>query len=105
MKHKAELKPLFLERMKSILSSEKDFQSYIEILEKEPVRSIRCNTLKISPNDLKKRLNEKGWEIKQPFKEYPEIMIVEGKFVDENLAEKNNLDGNKYNSHDKIVSS
>lgn len=69
-----EPKPLFLERMKNLLG--KDFESYMEILEKEPVRSIRCNTLKISSENLKKRLEKKGWEIKIPFEDYPEIMIV-----------------------------
>jgi NOL1/NOP2/sun family putative RNA methylase len=61
--------------MKKLLG--KDFESYMEILKKEPVKSIRCNTIKISPKDLKKRLEEKGWKIKTPFKDYPEIMIVE----------------------------
>jgi tRNA (cytosine49-C5)-methyltransferase len=70
-----ELKPLFIERMKKILG--KDSDSYFEILKKEPVRSIRCNKIKISPNDLKKRLSKKGWEIIQPWKNYPEVMVVE----------------------------
>jgi len=70
-----EPKPLFIERMKELLG--KDFENYMKILEKEPVRSFRCNTLKISPEDLKKRLEEKGWKIKIPFKDYPEIMVVE----------------------------
>jgi NOL1/NOP2/sun family putative RNA methylase len=61
--------------MKKLL--EKDFDSYMEILKVEPVKSFRCNTIKISPEDLKKRLEEKGWKIKIPFKNYPEIMIVE----------------------------
>jgi len=110
MKKPLELKPLFLERMKKIFSNEKDFQSYLKSIESEPPISIRCNTLKISPDDLKKRLENKSWKIKRPFKEYPEIIIVEGKFsnknlIEENLVEKNSLDGNKYNSHDKVVSS
>lgn len=82
-----EPKPLFLERMKKLLG--KDFDSYIEILKKMPVRSIRCNTLKISSEDLKRRLEEKGWEIKVPFTNYPEIMIVGGKW--ENLVNDNEL--------------
>ena len=77
MKQEAELKPLFVERMKALFNNGKDFQGYMEILKKEPVRSIRCNTLKISPENLKKRLLEKGWKIKQHFNENPEIMIVE----------------------------
>jgi NOL1/NOP2/sun family putative RNA methylase len=74
-KRNYEPKPLFLERMKKLLG--KDFDSYMEILKKEPVKSFRCNTIKISPENLKKRLVKKGWEIKIPFKDYPEIMIVE----------------------------
>jgi NOL1/NOP2/sun family putative RNA methylase len=70
-----EPKPLFLERMKKLLG--KDFDSYMEILKVEPVRSLRCNTLKISPENLKKRLENKGWKIKLPFPNYPEIMIIE----------------------------
>jgi NOL1/NOP2/sun family putative RNA methylase len=71
---KYEPKPLFLERMKELLG--KDFESYLKILKKEPVHSLRCNTLKISVEELKKRLEERGWKIKQPFKDFPEIMIV-----------------------------
>ena len=74
-KRNYEPKPLFLERMKKLLGE--DFNSYIEILKKEPVKSLRCNTIKISSEDLKKRLEDKGWKIKIPFKDYPEIMIVE----------------------------
>jgi len=75
MRKNYEPKPLFLERMKELLG--KDFDSYLEILKKEPVRSLRCNTLKISPESLKKRLEEKGWKIKIPFEDFPEIMIVD----------------------------
>ncbi len=75
MKRNYEPKPLFLERMKKLLG--KDLENYLEILKKEPVRSIRCNTLKISPENLKKRLEDNGWKIKIPFREFPEIMIVE----------------------------
>lgn len=70
-------KPLFLERMQKILPDGQDFQEYLEILKKPILKSIRCNTLKISPADLKKRLEEKGWKIKQPWKDYPEVMIIE----------------------------
>lgn len=69
------LKPEFLERMKKLLGK-KELEEYIESLETTPEKSIRCNTLKIKPLDLKKRLEKKGWKIEQPFKKYPEIMIV-----------------------------
>jgi NOL1/NOP2/sun family putative RNA methylase len=70
-------KPGFIERMNSLLENEKDKQEYWEIVHKEPNNSIRCNTIKISPDKLKKRLEERGWKIKQPYQKYPEIMIIE----------------------------
>jgi NOL1/NOP2/sun family putative RNA methylase len=72
--HDYELKPLFLERMNKLLGKEID--SYLEILKKPLQNSIRANTLKISPEKLRKRLEEKKWIIEQPFKENPEIMII-----------------------------
>ena len=74
-----ELKELYLERMQDILTDKKDFQKYLDILKIEPVRSIRCNKLKITPAQLKKRLEKKAWKIKQPWKDYPEVMIIESK--------------------------
>ena len=73
-----EPKPLFIGRMKNLLGKGEDFKKYLEILKKPVSNSIRCNTLKINPEKLKTRLEDKGWKIKQPFKENPEIMIVEG---------------------------
>ena len=70
-----EMKPPFKERMKKLLGN--DFSEYEKILKIPPVRSIRCNTLKISPEKLKEKLNKKDWKISQPWKDYPEIMIVE----------------------------
>ncbi|MFQ5531063.1 MAG: NOL1/NOP2/sun family putative RNA methylase [Candidatus Nanoarchaeia archaeon] len=83
-------KPLFLERMKEVFQNEKDYKSYLKILKTEPPKSIRCNVLKISPNKLKKRLELYGWKLKTPFKDYPEVMIIEGKIVNPN-SEKNIL--------------
>ncbi len=80
-KRKYELKPVFVERMKKLLSEERDFESYLEILKKEPLKSIRCNTLKISPEKLKKRLESKGWKIILPFDSHPEIMVVENELL------------------------
>ncbi|MDP3992376.1 MAG: RsmB/NOP family class I SAM-dependent RNA methyltransferase [Candidatus Pacearchaeota archaeon] len=70
-----EPKPLFLERMKKLLG--KEMESYLEILKKRVVNSIRCNTLKISPEELLKRLKSKNWSVNQPFEENPEVMIIE----------------------------
>lgn len=70
-------KELFIERMKQILG--KDYQNYFNSLSKEPLKSIRVNKLKISSKELKKRLEEKGWKLNQPFKKHPEIITVESR--------------------------
>ncbi len=71
-----ELKPLFKERMQKLLSDSEDFEAYEKIIYRNPRNFIRVNTLKISVNDLKEKL-EKKWKIVQPSKEHPEIMLVD----------------------------
>lgn len=85
-KNNLELKPLFEERMKKLLEPA-DYGRYKKILSKPILRSIRCNTLKISPDELKKILEKKNWKISQPWKNYPEVMVVEGKNSEEDLIE------------------
>lgn len=90
-----EPKPLFVERMGKLLSG-KDLEEYWEISKTESLNSIRCNTLKISPKELKEKLeNKNNWIIEQPWKNYPEVMLVKGKkptgeekevLISENLA-------------------
>lgn len=70
-----EPKPLFLERMKKLLG--KDMDNYLKIIDSEPPCSIRVNTLKISPKELKTRLENKGWKITQPWPPNPELIIIE----------------------------
>ena len=70
------LKPEFTARMEKLLAPA-DFDRYKKILNEPILRSIRCNTLKISTQELKERLESKGWKIKQPWPKHPEIMIVE----------------------------
>lgn len=72
-----EPKPLFEQRMKALLNNNEDYERFLEIAKTEPLRTIRCNNLKISVDELKKRLEEKGWKISQPFSKHPEIMLVE----------------------------
>lgn len=79
MKKNYEPKPLFIERMKLLLGD--DFENYWKKIQSEPLRSIRVNTLKISPENLIKKLEGKGWKINQPFKEYPEIIIIESELL------------------------
>jgi NOL1/NOP2/sun family putative RNA methylase len=74
-------KPEFEARMNSLLNDETDREAYWEIIHKEPLDYIRCNTLKIKPNELKEKLEKKGWTIIQPHKEYPEIMIIENNLL------------------------
>ena len=69
-------KPEFVERMERLIGKE-DAQKFFEISYFSTPDSIRCNTLKIAPEELKKRLEAKGWTISQPFEKYPEVMIVE----------------------------
>lgn len=69
-------KELFLQRMQKLLPGKEDFQSYLDILKIPSVKSIRCNKLKISPSELKSRLEKKEWRISQPWKSYPEVMII-----------------------------
>ena len=76
MKKNIQPKPEFLERMKKLLN-QSDFEKYLEIIKQPLLNSIRCNTLKISPEQLKKNLEEKTWKISQPLKDYPEVMIIE----------------------------
>ncbi|MCA9485462.1 MAG: RsmB/NOP family class I SAM-dependent RNA methyltransferase [Nanoarchaeota archaeon] len=74
--YKYDMKPLFEERMRTLLPDGKDFESYDKIIHQEPLDFIRCNTLKITPAKLLERLNKK-WKVVQPFKDFPEIMLVE----------------------------
>ncbi len=75
-----EMKPLFEERMRMLMPNEEDFTAFSKIVHTRPQRFIRCNTLKISPDDLFERLSKK-WEIEQPYPEYPEIMLVTGQLT------------------------
>ena len=74
-------KPEFEERMNSLLKDEKDREEFWKIVHTEPINSIRCNTIKISPGKLKQKLEQKGWQIKQPYEKYPEIMIIESNLM------------------------
>ena len=70
---------LFIERMKKLLGN--DFENYWNSIDEPLKRSIRVNTLKISPEKLKEKLKDKGWKISQPFKDYPEIIIIESNLL------------------------
>jgi len=81
MKKRPQLKELFVERMHKLLNNEEDFKKYLKILDENPVNSIRCNKIKISPKKLKEKLKSKNWEISQPWKDYPEVIIIESNLM------------------------
>ncbi|MCR4284644.1 MAG: RsmB/NOP family class I SAM-dependent RNA methyltransferase [archaeon] len=78
LKEKFPPKEAFVKRMESLIGKE-DTKRFFEISYTQTPISIRCNTLKISVDELKKRLENYGWKIKQPFKEFPEAMVIESK--------------------------
>jgi NOL1/NOP2/sun family putative RNA methylase len=77
---KLTLKPLFIERMQKLLNPS-DFEKYKKSLEELPLRSIRCNTLKTSPSELKNRLEKYGWKLSQPWKNNPEVFVIESELL------------------------
>jgi len=76
MKPYHEPKPALVERMKILLKDENDFKAFFECAKTTGKRSLRVNTLKISPNDLIKRLREKSWNVSQPISNHPEIIQI-----------------------------
>jgi len=66
----------FVGRMQKLLGEEGS-RKFFEISYTRTPFSIRCNTLKISAEELRKRLEAYGWKLRQPFRKHPEIMIVE----------------------------
>jgi NOL1/NOP2/sun family putative RNA methylase len=71
-----EFKPAFKERLQKIISDKEDFKKFEEIVHTPPRNFLRCNTLKISPDELVKRLKEK-WNAVQPYPENPEIILID----------------------------
>ena len=72
-----EPKPIFVERMKILFNNnEADVKKFFEMINAPYLKAIRCNTLKISPKELKKRLEAKGRKIKQ-IPNHPEIMQIQ----------------------------
>jgi len=72
------MKPLFEERMKTLLESEEDFSQFSGIIHEAPLNFIRCNTLKITPEKLLDRL-QRDWDVSTPFLNFPEIILVKSK--------------------------
>ncbi|MBS3088261.1 RsmB/NOP family class I SAM-dependent RNA methyltransferase [Candidatus Pacearchaeota archaeon] len=70
-----EMKPLFKQRMETLLPDKEDFEKYNKIIHIGPESFIRCNTIKIPIEKLLSKLKKK-WNVVQPFSNYPEIMLV-----------------------------
>src|SRR3989338_4184373 len=73
---KYEMKPVFEDKMKKLLPSLQDFEAFNKIIHTQPKNFIRCNTLKISSDELLLRLQKK-WKVTQPYPDHPEIMLIE----------------------------
>jgi tRNA (cytosine49-C5)-methyltransferase len=71
-----EMKPAFRERMEKLMPNKADFESFEKIVHTGPKNFIRCNTLKIKPEELLERLNKK-WKVIQPYQNHPEIMLID----------------------------
>ncbi|MGV8151980.1 MAG: NOL1/NOP2/sun family putative RNA methylase [Candidatus Nanoarchaeia archaeon] len=65
----------FIERIKLLLNNEEDLKSFFEFAKTKPKKSFRVNTLKISPEELLKKLPV-NWKLNQ-LKDYPEIIIID----------------------------
>jgi len=77
LKKKFPPKVRFVERMEVLLGKE-GAAEFFEISYTKCPSSIRCNTLKMEPEELLRRLKDYGWKVRQPMKGFPEIMIVDG---------------------------
>ena len=78
LKEKFPAKEGFVKRMEDLIGKE-DTEKFFDISYTKCPTSIRCNTLKITVEELKKRLTDYGWKIRQPYTEYPEVMILDSK--------------------------
>ena len=76
LKDKFPAKEEFVGRIEKLIGKE-DAEAFFEISYTKCPTSIRCNTLKMQPEDLIKRLRDYGWTVRQPMKDFPEIMIVD----------------------------
>lgn len=69
-------KEAFEKRIEQLLPEKNDRDAFWKICHTHAIDSIRCNTLKMTPQELRRRLDKYGWIIQQPFKENPEIFVI-----------------------------
>ena len=55
---KYEPKPVFIERITKLLKDKQDVEKFFELAKTRARKSIRCNTLKIQPDELVKRIKK-----------------------------------------------
>lgn len=76
LREKYKPKEEFVERIKKLIGEE-EAKKFFEISYFATPDYIRVNTLKISPEQLKNRLEKYGWKISEVHKNYPYILVVE----------------------------
>ncbi|MBT4135533.1 RsmB/NOP family class I SAM-dependent RNA methyltransferase [archaeon] len=76
MKTNYEPKEKFVERMNILLKDKEDVKKFFETAKTLPKKSIRINTLKITPKELIQRIKKYDWKITQ-IKDNPEIIRIE----------------------------
>ncbi|MCK5321275.1 RsmB/NOP family class I SAM-dependent RNA methyltransferase [Candidatus Pacearchaeota archaeon] len=78
LKEKFPPKEGFVKRMELLLGK-REAKEFFDISYIKTPSSIRCNTLKITVQELKSRLENYGWKLRQPFAKFPEVMIIDSK--------------------------
>jgi NOL1/NOP2/sun family putative RNA methylase len=78
LREKYPVKEEFRERMEKLIGK-KDAKEFFDIAYYSSPNWIRVNTIKISVEDLKKRLEDYGWKLTQPIIGFPEVMKIESK--------------------------
>jgi NOL1/NOP2/sun family putative RNA methylase len=72
--------PKFVERIKLLLNDETDVSKFFESANTVPKKSIRVNTLKITPDNIIKELNEKSWKL-TPIDKDKSILRIESELL------------------------
>lgn len=62
-----------------VLLGKKGMQEFFDISYTPTPNSIRCNTLKISVEEIMKRFDNYGWKVRQLFEDFPEVIIIDSK--------------------------
>jgi NOL1/NOP2/sun family putative RNA methylase len=78
LKEKYPIKPDFRERIEKLIGK-KDAEEFFEIAYYSSPSYIRANTLKMTVEELRARLEGYGWKLGQPIVGHPEIMKIESK--------------------------